>query len=225
MRHDLSNFLHTGETVVYSSDEAPGTKSSSARSTETALFLFLGSFFIIALIATFAFGIAHGESFAYVSNRSIISVLWLVGILVFIALSHKKITKALKLTSVVITDERLFMAPPADYMKNVGWEGPKAVADIVFTEQLSAIKGQLFASPCLVFTSINPVYQKIASERLPLNKRYIPCTNIDEAFDSLPSFLKLPELKFDESSVEASTPVHDRAVRFLRDRRAKLGHN
>jgi hypothetical protein len=225
VRADLQGILHQGESVIYDADEPKGSRGNSVFGVEFALFLFCGSFFIIAIIATFVFGYAHGDSLKSISAKSLTPILWLIGIAILIAFAHKAIAKNLKLTSVIITEKRLFLAPPVDYVRNVGWEGPKEVGDIVFAEQLSVVKGEFGGSQCLIFTSLNPFFKTIASEILALQKRYIPLANVDEAFEYLPVFLKVEDLQFVEIAGETATARYDRAVDFLRKRKVKLTAN
>jgi hypothetical protein len=220
VRYDLSGILDTGETIIYNADEPVGLKGTSIFGVELALFLFFGSFFVIAIIAAFVFGFAHGDSLSSISAKSPMPILWLVVIFFLIAMAHKAIAKNLKLTSAVITEKRLFMAPSADYVRKVGWEGPKEIADIIFADQLSVVKGVFAGSPCLIFTSINPSFKKVANEQLPLQKRYIPFANVDEAYENLPVFLKVGEIQFDESIAETATAQYNRAVDFLARRKS-----
>jgi hypothetical protein len=223
VRADLHGILQKGESVIYDADEPKGSRGKSVFGVELALFLFLGSFLIIAIVCVLVFGFAHGDSLTSISAKSTTPMLWLLAMIVIIAFAHKVIAKNLKLTSVVITEKRLFMAPPAEYVRDVGWVGPKEVADIAFADQLSVVKGVFAGSPCLIFTSLNPFFKAFPDRYLPLQKRYIPFANVDEAFENLPGFLKDVDMQFDESPTETPTPKYKRAADFLEKRKARLG--
>lgn len=223
MRRDLEGILHQGESIRFDVDEPKGTKSSSAFGAELGLFLFFGSFFIIAIVGILVFGLLKGLTLSAIASQSTVPAIWLVLLAIAIGFAHKSITKTLKLTSVIITNERLFYAPPAEYVQKAGWEGPKQIADIVFADQLSVRKGTYLNSPCLIFTSISRSFNTVGDDQLPLRKRYIPFADVDIPYDNLPVFLKTPELQFDETPTESPTPRYQRAVRFLADRKTKLG--
>ncbi|MDR3612739.1 MAG: hypothetical protein P4L53_04180 [Candidatus Obscuribacterales bacterium] len=224
MRADLQGILPKGESLVYDADEPDGSRGKSVFGVELALFLFLGSFIIIAIVCVFVFGVAHSDSPTSISAKLTAAILCPLAIII-VTFAHKAIAKNLKLTSVVITERRLFMAPPAKYVRDAGWVGPKEIADIVFADQLSVFKGAFAGSPCLIFTSLNPSFKAFPDRQLPLQKRYIPCANVDEAFEHLPVFLKENDMQFDETATETPAARYQRAAAFLEKRKARLGHN
>jgi hypothetical protein len=223
VRDDLQGILRKGETVLYNADHSQSAKKGSVFRVELGLSLFMASFFIIATICAFLFGFAHGESLTSISAKSLTPALWLIAITAILILGHRAISKNLKLTSAVITECRLFMAPPANYVLKAGWDGPKAIADIVFIDQLSAVKGIFAGSSCLIFTSLNPFFNASPDQSLPTRKRYIPFVNVDEAFEHLPAFLKNADMQFEEKPAETATQHYKRAVDFLARRKARLG--
>lgn len=223
MRDELQSILQKGETVLYNADEPQNSKKGSIFRVELGLFLFLANFFIIAIICTFVLGFTHGQSLTSISAKSLPPTLWLIAITVILILGHRALSKKLKLTSAVITERRLFMAPPANYVIKAGWDGPKAVADIVFADQLSVSKGIFAGSSCLIFSSLNPIFNASPNQSLPTQRRYIPFVNVDEAFDHLPVFLKDADMQFEEKPEETSTQHYKRAVDFLDRRKVRLG--